>query len=111
MVLPSLSRLPPIRKAQVIAVCVFIVDAVTPQGVVPYVFYAVAVFMAARSRQQEPVIMLGYLCTLLIGAGAAFSPGEASFETIVYNRIIGAILIWTMVVLCLPSERRKGDRR
>lgn len=55
--------------------------------------------------------MLGYICTLLTGAGAAFSPGEASLETIVYNRIACVILIWTMVVLCLPSERRKGDRR
>lgn len=111
MALPSLSKLPPIRKAQVIAACVFIIDVVTPQGVVPYMFYAVAVFVAARSRQHEPLIMLGYVCTLMTAAGAAFSPGEASFETIVYNRIIGTMLIWTMVVLCLPSERRKGDRR
>ena len=55
--------------------------------------------------------MLGYICTLLTAVGAAFSPGTAELWTIVFNRIVAVILIWTMVVLCLPLERRKGDRR
>jgi hypothetical protein len=107
----SFTHLSPLRAAQVIAGSVFVVDAFTPQGMALYMFYSVAVLMAARSRRQEPVIMLGYICTLLTAVGAALSPGESDFAAIVYNRIAGAILIWTMVVFCLPSERRKGDRR
>lgn len=111
MALSSFTHLSPLRAAQVIAVGVFVVDAFTPQGMSPQMFYAIAVLVAARSRQQEPVVMLGYICTLLTVAGAAFSPGAADFGTIVFNRIGAAVLIWTMVVLCLPTERRKGDRR
>ena len=108
---PSLAGLSPLRKAQAIATCVFVIDVFTPQSMALYMFYSIAVLMAARSRRQEPVIMLGYICTLMTAAGAAFSPGEADFAAIVYNRIASAILIWTVVVFCLPSERRKSDRR
>ena len=111
MALPSLASLSPLRKAQAIAGGVFVIDVFTPQGMAPQMFYAFAVHVAARSRQQEPVIVLGYFCTLLTALGAAFSPGTADFWTIVYNRIAAVALIWTMVVFCLPSERRKGDRR
>lgn len=111
MALSAFTRLSPLHAAQVVAVGVFVVDAFTPQGMAPQMFYAIAVLVAARSRQQEPVIMLGYICTLLTAAGGAFSPGVADFWTIVFNRIASAVLIWTMVVLCLPTERRKGDRR
>jgi len=107
----SFTRLSPLRAAQVTAVGVFVVDVFTPQGMAPFMFYAVSVLVAARSRHQEPVIMLGYICTLLTAVGAAFSPGTAELWTIVFNRIVAVILIWTMVVLCLPLERRKGDRR
>ena len=107
----SLIRLSPLRAAQVIAVGVFVFDVFVPQGMAPQMFYAIAVLVAARSRQREPVVMLGYICTLLTAAGAAFSPGTADFGTIIFNRIAGAILIWAMVILCLPTERRKGDRR
>jgi cyanate permease len=111
MDLATFTRLSPLRSAQVTAVGVFVIDVFTPQGMAPYMFYAVSVLVAARSRQQEPVIMLGYICTLLTAVGAAFSPGAAHLWTIVFNRIATVLLIWTMVVLCLPSERRKGDRR
>jgi hypothetical protein len=111
MAQPLQINLSPLRTAQVIAAVVFVFDAFTPQGMAPYMFYAIAVLYAAQSRQREPVVMLGYICTLLLGVGAAFSPGEADFGTIVYNRIAAAVLIWTMVALCMPRERRAGDRR
>lgn len=111
MALPSLADLTPLRKAQAIAASVFVIDVFTPQGMAPQMFYAVAVHMAARSRQQQPVVMLGYFCTLLTALGAAFSPGTADFWSIAFNRLTAVVLIWTMVVICLPSERRKGDRR
>jgi hypothetical protein len=109
MALPSSISLPPLRKAQAIAAVVFMLDVVTPQGIAPYMFYTIAILIAARSRQQESVIMLGYLCTLLIATAAAFSPGSADFGTIVYNRIAAVALVWTTVALSLPSERRKDD--
>jgi hypothetical protein len=103
--------LPPLRKAQAIAAVVFVFDVITPQGIAPYMFYTIAVLIAAQSRQREPVIMLGYICTLLTATAAAFSPGTADFGTIVYNRIAAVALIWATATLCLPSERRKDDRR
>jgi hypothetical protein len=107
----SFTRLSPLRAAQTTAVGVFVIDVFTPQGRAPFMFYAVSVLVASRARQQEPVIMLGYICTLLTAVGAASSPGTGDLWTIVFNRTSAVTLIWTMVVLCLPSERRKGDRR
>lgn len=111
MAFPRLAGLSPLRAAQVLAGGIFVLDAFLPQSMAPQMFYAIAIIVASRTRQQEPVITLGYICTLLTAAGAAFSPGAADFWTIVFNRFATAALIWCVVVLCLPSERRKDDRR
>jgi len=89
-------------------VMVFILDLLTPLGVVIWALYVIPLGLASWSSMKGLLPITAGVCSALVVLGYSYSPPGASFEYVAINRSLGIVMLW-IVFFFLWSRRRSGE--
>ncbi|WP_447979523.1 hypothetical protein [Candidatus Nitrospira bockiana] len=78
---------------------VFLIDWLTPLGVVVWVLYLVPIALVARKRTPKEMVMWTSVCSVLIVLGLFVSPSGVPVHVGVINRVLGVTSLWTVTFL------------
>lgn len=82
-----------------VAVVVFLLDRVTPAGIVIPVLYVLPVLMASLTMSLEWSLLSAVIATALTYIGYYLSPPGANIDDAIVNRLIASVLIWACVLI------------
>jgi hypothetical protein len=85
-------------------VMVFILDLLTPLGVVIWALYVIPLGLASWSSIKGLLPITACVCSALVILGYFYSPPGASFEYVVINRSLAIVMLW-IVFFFLWSKR------
>ena len=86
---------------------VFVLDLLTPLGIVIWVLYVIPLGLTTWSSVRRLLPISAGGCSMLMILGYFFSPLGVSFEYAVINRLLGIVMLW-VVAFFLWSKRDQG---
>ena len=87
-----------------LVVLVFVLDLLTPLGIVIWALYVVPLGLTIWSSIRRLLPITAIVCSVLVLLGYFYSPPGVSFEYVVLNRFLGIVMLW-VVVFFLWSKR------
>lgn len=97
--------------AAALTAAVFVLDVVTPVGLVDWVFYLVPLLWVARALPPKWTVGFAALCTGLVALGGWLSPTGAPPTFALANRAAGVVVLWVIVLLLLRRQRAEAALR
>src|SRR5574341_2200883 len=91
----------------VLIVMVFVLDLLTPLGLVIWTLYVIPLGLASWSSIRSLLPITAGVCSVLVILGYFYSPPGASFEYVVINRPLGIVMLWAMTFF-LWAKRDEG---
>src|SRR5574341_203893 len=88
-------------------VIVFVLDLLTPLGLVIWTLYVIPLGLASWSSIRGLLPITAGVCSVLVILGYFYSPPGASFEYVVINRALGIVMLWA-VTFFLWAKRNEG---
>jgi PAS domain S-box-containing protein len=90
------------------ALCIFVLDLLTPVGTGEWVLYLLPLLLASRSAGRRYLLSLSVVLTTFMLLGFAFSPPGGPTRLAALNRFLGACVLWVTTVLVV--QRRDVER-
>ncbi len=110
---------PPYRKSLfaeyaltlILTIGIFVLDLLTPDGIVEWVLYAVPLTLTLLSSRPRAPLYLACLVTLLLGIGYIYSPPGGLPLYSMLNRLLGVGLIWGFALALVSRQlaRARAD--
>lgn len=94
--------------AILLAITIFVVDLLTPLGVMEGVPYVAVVLIALWLPGQRSALLLAAVCSALSILGLLYSPPGGELWKVVTNRWLAVIVIWVTALLCF--WRKQGEK-
>jgi PAS domain S-box-containing protein len=91
-----------------LAVCIFVLDLLTPVGTGEWVLYLLPLLLASRSASRRYLLSLSAGLTGFMVLGFALSPPGGPTGVAALNRFLGAWVLWVTTVLVV---QRRGVER
>jgi hypothetical protein len=88
-------------------VIVFVLDLLTPLGIVIWVLYVIPLGLTSWSAVKRLLPISAGVCSVLILLGYFYSPPGVSFEYAVINRSLGIAMLWVVVFFLWPRQERR----
>jgi PAS domain S-box-containing protein len=101
----KLHRFPSWLLALALAVAIFILDLLTPLGVVIWVLYIVPILIIFRSEQPRSILIAAGAATLLVVIGFVLSPPGLAQELALLNRCLGTGVLWITIIALVRQQR------
>ena len=86
---------------------VFALDAAIPLGHVIWLLYLLPLWLSSRLGSSLGPMRYASLSTILLGAGFCLAPPGVDLATAIFNRILGAGLLWGAAYLL--SQRHEAE--
>jgi len=91
----------------VLSVMVFVLDLLTPLGLVLWTLYLIPVGLASWCSMRCLLPITTGVCSVLVILGYFYSPPGISYEVVVINRSLGIFMLWSVTFL-IWAKRDQG---
>ena len=91
----------------VLIVLVFVLDLLTPLGLVIWTLYAIPLGLASWCSMRCLLPITAGVCSVLVILGYFYSPPGILCEYVVINRSLGIVMLWAVTVF-LWTKRDQG---
>jgi len=91
----------------VLSVIVFVLDLLTPLGVVIWTLYIIPLGLASWYSMRSLLPITAGVCSVLVILGYFYSPPGLSYEYVAINRTLGIVMLWSVTFL-LWAKRNQG---
>ena len=91
----------------VLIVTVFVLDLLTPLGLVMWTLYTIPLGLASWCSMRSLLPITAGVCSVVVIFGYFYSPPGIPYEYIVINRSLGIVMLW-IVTFFLWAKRDQG---